>query len=190
MCTHLCEYCARFPQHQCACPDSRPISRPLRYARIESAANRFRVLQLGVGLRSQQEEEERLVLVPGSPLSQSRPCSTTSTHHDIMISGGSACANPPRTECRSEIGEAIAMALSERLEVTITHNLSDAVEVKELYSRQWIALDWDARGRLADLVPWTDITPSPGCGMACNELSHRDGPVPMRLERRPILRRY
>lgn len=32
------------------------------------------------------------------------------------------------------------------LEVTITHNLSDAVEVKELFQRQWIALDWGRNG--------------------------------------------
>lgn len=35
---------------------------------------------------------------------------------------------------------------SELLEVTITHNLSDATEVNELYHRQWIALDWDRKG--------------------------------------------
>jgi hypothetical protein len=32
---------------------------------------------------------------------------------------------------------------SQLLEITITHNLDDAEEVYELYSRKWIALQWD-----------------------------------------------
>jgi hypothetical protein len=35
---------------------------------------------------------------------------------------------------------------TEPLEVTITHDLSDATEVKELYRRQWIALEWGRKG--------------------------------------------
>ena len=38
------------------------------------------------------------------------------------------------------------MVDSELLEITITHNLTDATEVRELFRRRLIALDWDRKG--------------------------------------------
>jgi hypothetical protein len=38
------------------------------------------------------------------------------------------------------------MASALPLEVTITHNLTDPLEVTELYRRRWIALDWERKG--------------------------------------------
>lgn len=38
------------------------------------------------------------------------------------------------------------MEMQERLEITITHNLDDPEEVKQLLKNQWIALDWGRKG--------------------------------------------
>jgi len=43
-------------------------------------------------------------------------------------------------------GDPMAIVPQKLLEVTITHNLDDAEEVKELYRRRWIALDWHRKG--------------------------------------------
>ena len=40
----------------------------------------------------------------------------------------------------------MTMAPQKLLEVTITHNLDDAAEVRELCRRKWIALDWNRKG--------------------------------------------